>query len=429
MDNGDGSVAAQRRAERALLREQEHLRLLVQASESLLGSLDSEAIIAQVLGLARDHVAADAYAVWRRLPATGLWGTVASDGLRQEYVDTAVQAMNHSVEMPATPIVVPDLNAEPLLARHRHLHAIQGTQALLVVPLRIHQETSGTLAFYFHRPHHFTDSEVHVALALANLAGSAIGVAELYEEQTRLRAEAETAIQLRDQLLALVSHDVKNIVATIRGQAQLHLRLLGRTSEPDLGRLRNGLTEIQGASQRMMNLLNDLLDVSFGRASQSLALQRQPTDLIALARQTISTYAQTTERHRLRLDTALPALVGSWDTTRLERVLGNLLSNAIKYSPRGGEIVIRVEVEEIAEDHWAVLQVADPGIGIPASDVPHVFEPFRRGENATNYAEGAGLGLAGVRQIITEHGGSVAVASEEGQGSIFTLRLPINGDG
>jgi len=419
-------VTGQRRAERALIREREHLRLLVQASETLLGSLDSAAIPAQILDLARDHVAADAYAVWRRSPSTGMWSSVASSGLRKEYADAAMQAMNHASEMPGTPLVVDDLSAEPLLARHRHLHAIQGTQALLVVPLRIRQTIGGTLAFYFHEPHQFTESEVRVALALANLAGSAISAAELYEEQTRLRAEAETAIRLRDQLLALVSHDVKNIVATIRGQAQLHLRVLARTPEPDPERLRNGLTEIEGASQRMMNLLNDLLDVSFGRASQSIALQRQSTDLVALARQAINSYAQTTEHHRLLLDTRLPALVGSWDAPRLERVLGNLLSNAIKYSPNGGEIIIRIAEDVVCDKQWAVLQVVDSGIGIPAPDIPHVFEPFRRGQNATIYAEGAGLGLAGVQQIVTEHGGNVAVASEEGRGSTLTLRLPID---
>ena len=419
-------VTAQRRAERALIREQEHLRLLVQASETLLGTLDSGVILGQILDLARRHVSADAYAVWRRSPPTGLWSSVASAGLSQEYTDAAIQAMNHSTEMPATPLVVRDLSAEPLLDRHRHLHAIQGTQALLVVPLRIHQAISGTLAFYFHRPHQFSDSEVHVALALANLAGAAITAAELYEEQTRLRAEAETAIRLRDQLLALVSHDVKNIVATIRGQAQLHLRALSRTPQPDVDRLRNGLTEIEGASQRMMNLLNDLLDVSFGRASQSLALQRQPTDLVALARQAVNSYEQTTERHRLRIETRLPELVGSWDATRLERVLGNLLSNAIKYSPDGGEIEVRVDEDVVSGERWAVLHVVDPGIGIPPQDLPHVFEPFRRGENASDYAEGAGLGLAGVRQIVTEHGGNVVVTSAEGRGSTFTLRLPID---
>ena len=106
-------------------------------------------------------------------------------------------------------------------------------------------------------------------------------------------------------------------------------------------------------------------------------------------------------------------------------MLGNLLSNAIKYSPAGGEIVVSVAEEGAGERRRAVLSVVDHGVGIPAADLPHVFERFRRGENVTGRFGGSGVGLASVRQIVTEHGGQIDATSVEGQGSAFTVRLPL----
>ena len=114
-------------------------------------------------------------------------------------------------------------------------------------------------------------------------------------------------------------------------------------------------------------------------------------------------------------------LVGEWDVARLERVLGNLLSNAIKYSPNGGEIAVSVR----AEAGQAVLTVQDRGIGIPPADQPRVFERFERARNAVGRIGGSGIGLATSKQIIEQHGGTIAVESREGQGSTFTVRLPL----
>jgi signal transduction histidine kinase len=115
-------------------------------------------------------------------------------------------------------------------------------------------------------------------------------------------------------------------------------------------------------------------------------------------------------------------LLAEVDVTRLERVLGNLVSNAIKYSPADSEI--QVTLTEI--DDVAVISVRDHGIGIPAADLPHVFDGFHRGANVTGRFGGTGLGLAGARRIVEQHGGRLAVDSQEGAGATFTLRLPLN---
>ena len=117
-----------------------------------------------------------------------------------------------------------------------------------------------------------------------------------------------------------------------------------------------------------------------------------------------------------------------WDQARLDRVLHNLLGNAVKYSPGGGEVTITVG-RETAPDRrqWATLAVRDQGVGIPAPDLPHVFDRYHRAANVVGRIRGTGLGLSSARQVIEQHGGTVGVESAEGQGSTFTVRLPLSG--
>jgi signal transduction histidine kinase len=148
-------------------------------------------------------------------------------------------------------------------------------------------------------------------------------------------------------------------------------------------------------------------------------------DLIALVQQLVTDYQRTTRHHQLRVETLTSELVGRWDTARLERVLANLLSNAIKYSPDGGDITIKLTAETSGEGaSWAAVVVQDSGLGIPAADLPHIFERFHRGTNVSGRIRGAGIGLAGARQLVEQHGGTIEVASVEGRGASFTVRLP-----
>ena len=121
------------------------------------------------------------------------------------------------------------------------------------------------------------------------------------------------------------------------------------------------------------------------------------------------------------LDARAPSIAGQFDAPRMERALDNLVGNAIKYSPAGGDI--RLEVS--AGVDWAKVVIRDQGIGIPAQDLPHVFEPFRRGGNVVGRIRGKGIGLANARQIVEQHGGALSVESTPGKGSTFILRLPL----
>jgi signal transduction histidine kinase len=204
-------------------------------------------------------------------------------------------------------------------------------------------------------------------------------------------------------------------------------RRAGRLDSPDAEPLRAGLEKISVVTLRMTALINELLDVARLRMGRRLVLERHPTDLVDLARRMAAEAALTTRRHRVEVDSDLESLVGQWDAFRIERVLGNLLTNAIKYSPEGGDVRIEVRAEQRDGAPWAAVTVRDRGIGIPAADLPSIFERFHRGRNVLGRIRGAGIGLFGARQIVALHGGDIGVESREGEGSAFTVALPLVG--
>jgi PAS domain S-box-containing protein len=242
-------------------------------------------------------------------------------------------------------------------------------------------------------------------------------------ELSRLAA-AEAALAERDQLLTTVSHDLKTPLTTIRGQADILLRHIERSGELEPERARKGLELLRTAAVRMATWIDDLLDTARLEAGRSIVLHRQAMDLVALAWQAAAEHQRTSEKHRMRVETRESQLIGLWDPIRLRRVLDNLLSNAIKYSPNGGDIVISIELGEDAEGPLAHLSVTDHGVGIPEADQPHIFERFRRAGNVGRIG-GDGIGLAGVRTIVREHGGRVDLHSREGEGTTVNVHLPL----
>jgi signal transduction histidine kinase len=227
----------------------------------------------------------------------------------------------------------------------------------------------------------------------------------------------------KDSFLAAVSHDLKNPLSAIKARAQFLQRRTEKLegAEP----VTQGLQAIDQAATRITGMINELLDVARLQAGKPLDLDRQPMDLVDLARQVVAEYQPSTERHEVRVASKAPMLLGQWDRARLERVVANLVANAIKYSPEGGPVQVEVGRERRGGGEWAVLRVRDRGVGIPAADLPRVFDRFYRGSNVQGRIEGTGIGLAGARQIVEQHGGEVLVESKELVGSTFTVRLPL----
>jgi PAS domain S-box-containing protein len=222
--------------------------------------------------------------------------------------------------------------------------------------------------------------------------------------------------------VANVAHDIKNPLAAVKAQAQL-LRRRVKAGRVDAESIDAVLSVLDSGLSRMNSRIEVLADVARLRAGRELELRKAPVNLGSLVRHQVESYQQTTEAHTIVFDAQEPDLVGFVDEGRIERVIDNLISNAVKYSPDGGEIRVTMDRDAVNPD-FVRLAVSDHGIGIPPSDLPHIFDRYRRAGN-TMAITGTGIGLAGVRQIVEQHGGIIEVESHEGAGSTFTVELPL----
>src|SRR5438105_6585765 len=309
------------------------------------------------------------------------------------------------------------LASNPTDPEHLDLIHQLGLRSAIIVPLVARGRTLGALTFATaDSGRHYNEADLALAEELGRLCALAIDNARLYRQ-------ARDAVELRDRFLAAVSHDLRSPLATISGQSQL-LRRAARDDSIDLGpQFTAGLARIEATVGRMTRMIDELLDVARLELGRPLELEYRRVDLVRLARQRIAEHQQQTQRHLIQ-QAGEPYLLGEWDGARLERVLDNLLSNAIKYSPEGGIIRVAVVHDEDEDGAWAILSVRDEGVGIPLDDQARIFEQFERAQNVGRIG-GTGVGLAVARQIVSRHGGSVTVDSREGEGSTFTVRLPL----
>jgi PAS domain S-box-containing protein len=412
------ALRAREQALNLLHHEEEQMARIVEASGTLLGTLKPEAVLSAILDLSRSLIAADAYAVWRYQPATREWRVVSSAGLSEEY-EKDVKPQGDVVAMADNTVIAEDVEQEPVIAARREVYRSEGVRALLAVPLRIQGQNSGTIAFYYHAPRHFSNAEVRVATALANLAASALGTAELYEEQLHLRAEAESANRLKDEFLATVSHELRTPLNAMLGWAQM-LRM-GRLDEITA---EQAVEVIERNARSQAQIIDDILDVS-RIITGKLRIKVRPVELASIINAAIDAVRPAAEAKgidmRIRLDRSASPIAG--DPDRLQQIIWNLLSNAIKFTPSGGRVEVALERAEAC----AQVVVTDTGQGITPEFLPHVFERFSQSDSTyTRTHGGLGLGLAIVRHLVEMHGGTVHAESRgQGQGARFTVKLPL----
>jgi heavy metal sensor kinase len=211
-----------------------------------------------------------------------------------------------------------------------------------------------------------------------------------------------------------VSHDLRTPLTRLRGTAEMAL-----AGAPDSDRYREALADCVEESDRVLVMLNTLMDISEAE-SGTMQLQREPVALSEVVARAVDLYRDVADAKGVALLADAPGdIVVTADRTRLEQVAANLIDNALKYTPAGG----RVDVEVGREGDVALLRVRDTGTGIPHDELPRIFDRLFRGD--TSRAErGLGLGLSLVKAVVEAHGGTVRVESEPGRGSVFTVRLP-----
>jgi signal transduction histidine kinase/CheY-like chemotaxis protein len=241
----------------------------------------------------------------------------------------------------------------------------------------------------------------------------------LEQELQQRNGDLAAASHAKDEFLAVVSHELRTPLTALLGW----VRLL-RTGSPDAAKLQRGLDVIERNARAQASLIDDLLDVS-RIVSGKMALDLRTLDLLPVVEAALDAVRPAAAARQVDLQCAVgpgdKAVRG--DPNRLQQVVYNLLSNAIKFTPEGGHVELRLER---AGRHVAIT-VSDTGIGMAQELLPHVFERFRQaGDASTRKHQGLGLGLAIVRHLVELHGGEVAADSPgEGQGAVFTVRLPV----
>ena len=290
-----------------------------------------------------------------------------------------------------------------------------GASAVLIVPLRAGGRAIGALHLVRTRPgtHHAVE-EVHVADQFAGLAALALENARLYEEARR-------AVRERDDMLAIVSHDLRNPVNAI---VMLTGAVLDRASMTDgeEGTLmaRDEVESVRAAARQADGLIQDLQDVSRISAGR-LRVERRRVAALDLVEEAANLFEPVMVDAALRFvrdfDPALPTVLA--DMHRLQQVLSNLLGNAVRFTPHGGAVTLSAHVV----DDMLRIAVRDTGPGVTPEDVPRLFERYWQAPRLLR--AGSGLGLYIAKGIVEAHGGEIGVASAMGAGSEFWFTLPL----
>lgn len=249
--------------------------------------------------------------------------------------------------------------------------------------------------------------------------GFLIDITARHEAELELERQNDQLRQLdslKDEFIALVSHELRTPLTSIRGYLEL-LREDTKLSHEQL----QFLETIDRSSQRLQNVVGDLLFVAQVEAGK-LSLEQGVVDLNTIVADAVEVVRPTADAKSITIVASLDAAPEiSGDRARLAQVLDNLVSNAVKFTPSGGTVTVKTLIRPGEIE----LIVSDTGMGIPADELPRLFERFFRAERATAAAiPGTGLGLAIVKTIVTGHGGRIRVESEDGAGTTFHVTLP-----
>ena len=327
-------------------------------------------------------------------------------------------------------VIVEDVRESEMFAANQWLQTLSdaGVRAVQSVPLMSSGgKLLGIMSTHFSEPHRPSEQELRLMDLLARQTADYLERKrvegereELLLREHGLRETAEEANRLKDEFLAIMSHELRNPLNVILGYAELLLRMDEIRGLPHLKRMADAVKRNAVAQSK---LIRDLLDLSRLRSGK-LELNRETVSPVASIENAIETVRLDAQAKEITIDVVSPndILFVQADPVRLEQIIWNLLNNSVKFTPKGGRITVRLE--EDGDD--IVLTVSDTGQGIDSSFLPHIFEIFRQADAGTNRTQaGMGIGLAVVQQLVELHGGSVSASSSGvGKGATFTIRLP-----
>ena len=405
-------------------REEQRRRFLADAGLRLVESLDSEKTLAAVVEMTVPQLAD--FCTVDLLDASGDLTRVAIAHVDPEKVAwvrelsqpspaaTVAREWLSRVVRSGAPVLVPEIDQGQLAAAlpdPQQLRLLQRLElkSAMAVPMRARGHTLGVLILASSKAgRHYSNKDLVLACELANRAGIAVDSARLYRE-------AQEAIAGREEIMAAVSHDLKNPLTAILARAKLLRRPVPAEEQVDwIARHTDG---IRHSALRMVQLSDEILEGELA-ASGRMELQLRSWPVAELLEDALDGFHSAAEEQSLQLEdrTREEELYASCDAPRVRRILSNLIGNAVKFTPRGGTVWL----EAVASGKSVKVCVNDTGPGIPVEDQPHLFERYWRGRSG-----GTGLGLFIVRRLVDAHGGQVWVESEPGQGSHFCFTLPV----
>ena len=409
---------------------EEHLRFLARASELFAGSLDYEETLRNLA-----QAAVPALADWCAVDiASGSAGDRPYERLALAHVDPRKTELawelyrryppNRATDLIADTIAtgrtqlvrdVPDALLRQLITDDEQYRLAKelGLVSWMVVPLPGRRGPIGAITFVSSDSRRlFTELDLHHAEEFARQASVAIENAQLYRD-------AQAANRAKDDFLATLSHELRTPMTAILGWSRM-LQYGGLDDET----YATAIEAIVRSAHAQALLIDDVLDMSRIIAGK-MQMDPQPADVAEAVQAAMRTVQPAADAKGVALTFARQpgAMLVTGDANRLQQIVWNLLSNAIKFTPRGGEVVARVE--EMQSN--VRVTVRDTGKGISPEFLPHVFEPFRQAENVTTRTQGGlGLGLAIVKHLVELHGGSISAESEgEGKGATFVIELPV----
>lgn len=404
-----------RRLGEVLARRVQQERALREVARAVSGALTPDAVAQQVVRRATESTR-----------ASGGYLERVEDGQVRVVATAGAAALERGMQVPFPGSIPPSLleSSEQRVAVGElgeqmapYVARACGACTTLVVPLRDEAEPLGALVLLRGpgRPE-FDPEDVQQARVLGDLASAALRRALLTEERDRQRRAAENAVRARDEVLAIVSHDLRNPLNAIAvgAQALLSMDVPREQQEPMLQIIRRN-------AGRMDRLIQDLLDASRIQGGRQLKVEPAPLSLPAVIEeggQAVAVRAKSTLQNvTWQVPPDLPPVRA--DRDRLLQVLGNLLDNALRFTPEGGTVTARAA----QQGDFVRVEVADTGPGIPERHVGHLFEPFYQARQAGRNT--AGLGLAIAKGIVEAHGGQIGVETAEGRGSTFWFTLPL----
>lgn len=299
------------------------------------------------------------------------------------------------------------------------LASVTDSKSLVALPLTVKEKVIGAMGFSFLEQQNFNEDERAFMTALSHQCAQAFERARLYENERRLRLQAETANRMKDEFLATVSHELRTPLNAIVGWSNI---LASQKFDPEVNA--RAVETIARSARAQSQIIEDILDVSriiTGKLSLS-ATEIELNPIIETAVESIKPTAKTKDI-RIRAEISEKPLRIRGDADRLQQILWNLLSNAVKFTPEGGEVGVSL----YQTDSSAKITVRDTGQGIAPEFLPFVFDRFSQADaTSSRKFGGLGLGLAIVRHLAEMHGGTVKAESEgDGCGTVMTVTLPL----